>query len=414
MSEKLTSDEIRLLELIAGSFNEKLKKPDRHSADKHHLFSLAVSHAIAPIIYDSLKEELLSEDSLSLENAVMETASKFFKLLFLARDTIGLLDKGGVKVVLLKGASIASLYPTPEYRRSSDVDLLLADPADAPAAAKVLTDAGYRILHDEYEANHHQTWAAPNNHVIELHTTLVEPFDNAALNSYINARYLLSDKDINHIHFMGADLPVFYDDKQALHLMLHMMMDFYRSGFGLKLLCDWVVFWNRDVENKYIETFLEDVDRCGARPFLSVITSSCIRYLGLRSDIGCCLHTEGDHVMYSSGCFCNYLSDELCREFLYDVIDTERNGKPDATRMVAMKKAGFTDLVREYHHQTVLSFPRASKPIITLPVLYLIMLIRFLRNNRQTRGGVSTREIVSESMRRSRMIGRIEDACKDP
>ena len=118
--------------------------------------------------------------------------------------------------------------------------------------------------------------------------------------------------------------------------------------------------------------------------------------------------------MYSVGCFCNYLSDELCREFLYDVIDTERNGKPDATRMVAMKKAGFTDLVREYHHQTVLSFPRASKPIITLPVLYLIMLIRFLRNNRQTRGGVSTREIVSESMRRSRMIGRIEDACKDP
>jgi hypothetical protein len=415
MSVKLTSEEIRLLELIAGSFNENKKCTDHHGADPSRVLNLATCHAIAPIIYDPLKgEELSTDDRAMLESSVMETASKFFKLLFLARDTIRILEEGGVSVILLKGASVASLYPVPEYRRSSDVDLLLADPADVSTAGEILAASGYRLMHDDYEANHHQTWGSPNNHVIELHTTLVEPFDNRSLNSYINTRYLLGGDDIRRLHIMGADLPVFFDDRQALHLMLHMMMDFYRSGFGLKLLCDWVVFWNRILEPKYIETFIKDVRSCHAMAFLSVITSSCIRYLGLKSDKSCSLYIQDDKICYQGGSFCEYLDENICLEFLSDVIDAERHGKPDATRMVAMKKAGLGGLIKEYHHQTVLSFPKASRAIITLPFLYLVMLIRFLKNNRTTRGGISTRDIIDESMKRSRMIKRIEDSCKDP
>ncbi len=43
---------------------------------------------------------------------------------------------------------------------------------------------------------------------------------------------------------MGYRIPVCTRTQEAYYLLVHMLQHFLRAGFGIKLLCDWVVFWN--------------------------------------------------------------------------------------------------------------------------------------------------------------------------
>ncbi|MCR5453336.1 MAG: nucleotidyltransferase family protein [Lachnospiraceae bacterium] len=410
MNNIFSKNEIRLLELITGSFSDNKTEKKAAGYDIKEVFSIALHHGILPVIYKKIKEEDLSgEEREILEASVKTTASDFFNLSMTARRITSLFKKEGINAVILKGASIARFYPVPESRRSKDIDILLADPENVKKAESVLIEAGFKRTEKEYNANHHEVWGTPDNHVLELHTILVEPFDDKGFNDYINKRYILREEDILHEKVLGIELPMLFDDRLAFHLLLHMMMDFYRHGFGLKLLCDWVAFWNRDVKEDQIKNFLSDVEKCGQKGFLSVVTSTCIRYLGLKRENGCTLNIDNDKIIYAGGTFCALADEKICEDFLYDIIDTERNGKPDDERMVAMKNTGFMALVKEFHHQTKLYYPKASKAIITLPVLYVIVFVRFLINNKRVRGGAKLSSIVKEADRRSRLLRRINE-----
>ena len=75
--------------------------------------------------------------------------------------------------------------------------------------------------------------------------------------------------------------------------------------------------------------------------------------------------------------------------------------------MVALRGDGFFDYVREFHHQTVLAFPKLSKTIVLLPGLYLIVLVRFLKNNKTRRGGQSAAAILKDAGRRGRLTKKL-------
>lgn len=59
---------------------------------------------------------------------------------------LGRLDASGVRALVLKGAHLAySRYPSPHLRPHHDVDFLVAE-ADRERAARILLDAGYRLV----------------------------------------------------------------------------------------------------------------------------------------------------------------------------------------------------------------------------------------------------------------------------
>ena len=405
-----TKEEIRLFDLIAESFIN-LRTQDDPDVNMHEIILLAYHHSVLPIIYEPLKKcELSYSDKEIISQNVKEIASGFYRLIFAARDITHRLTEGGVSAVLLKGASVARFYRIPEARRSSDVDILLADPKDIGRTGEILSAAGFRRKKesaDDFEANHHEVWIMQNGTVAEIHTQIVEPFAQTKLNDYLADRFRLGPDDIDIVSVLNFELPVLKDDRQAFHLLEHMVMDFYRTGFGLKLLCDWAVFWNRSIESEMIGRFLKDVRECDQTGFLSVLTSSCIRYLGLKADGSGALSLSGDMVLCEAGDFCRLASDDICREFLMDVLDTERDGKPSHDRMVAMEDTGFWGLIKEFHHQTILNFPKLYKTIVLLPVLYIITLVRFLRNNKKIRGGQKTGEVIKKANERSELVKRI-------
>ena len=99
--------------------------------------------------------------------------------------------------------------------------------------------------------------------------------------------------------------------------------------------------------------------------------------------------------------------EEDCMLFMDEVWESAEFGSEDENRMVMLKGTGFKAYISEFHHQTCINFPRASRVFITWPVLWIYTLVRFIRNNRKVRN-TSLRTVLSATSKRSRRISHLK------
>jgi len=369
----------------AGEDEELFEK-----ADMGLLIQIAKKHKVLPLLYDVLcsgegSRGLSDSWKKQVEDISRRTVKQSYRLLFLTRRLVKEMEEAGLSVLVLKGCGAASLYPVPELRKSGDVDLLVRE-RELEQAAEILAKSGFYVGESQH-ANHHRVYCSPEGIDVELHTMLAEPFRDERLNRCM--RELLPDFFERKVYTdcMGVELPVPMEQHQALQLLLHMLQHFLRSGFGLKLLCDWVVFWNREEARCLTADFLELTEKCHIRDFAETVTRVCMDYLGL----------DGNPEM-GEGC-----SGELSADFLWDVFEAEEFGKADRDRMVIVENRSLGAYLKEFHYQMKMNHPRASKHVLLWPGLWVVTLAVFLNNNRKLNRG-SAREIMRNAGRRSRLV----------
>lgn len=396
-SEGFAPEEKKLLALLKESLTgcrqgEAPALGEETSPDWFLLADMAKRHNVLALLYEPLAGER-AEDAVpgavreTVRNAAVKAAKQSYRLLFLSKFLTDRLKEAQIPVVLLKGAATAGFYPVPEYRKSGDVDLLLLAPERLEQCCDILKASGCRVK-ERQPSLHHVVFCSPEGIEVELHTMLAEPFDNQKMNRYLEEKIPECGKQICRAQRMGVTLPVLQDGYHAYELLLHMLQHFLRSGFGLKLLCDWVVFWNRDVDGQQRELYLSMVEESGLRGFSDMVTRTCFRYLGLSKDAMDLLVAE-----------------EICEEeeFMREILEAEEFGKSGKERMVALRSSSIQDYVRGFHYQMHLNFPRAGKCFLWWPVLWVITLFRFLDNNRKIRK-VSAWEVFRKAGQRGRLI----------
>ena len=171
-----------------------------------------------------------------------------------------------------------------------------------------------------------------------------------------------------------------------------MRQHFLRSGFGLKLLCDWVVFWQYPVEEDEKSTYLRLLEESRVKGFSDLVTQTCVKYLGMPKE----------NVQWM-----NCMTEYPCEEFINEVIEAEEFGKSEVERMVVLQGTGLMDFFKEFHHQMYLNYPKVGKCFLLWPVLWIMTLLRFLRNNKKVRN-TSTGAIIKEAKRRSGLMKQIK------
>lgn len=395
--DKITfsKEEEVLFRLIRQSLfveQEKKDAPELSEEEWKTLVQMAEKHAVLSILYTELCEtcQLPEVWRKKTEAVATKIAMQQYRLLFISKYLAGVLAEQGIPSVILKGVTVGSLYPVPELRKSGDVDLLLMNPADLDRAAMVLESNGC-IVEERQPALHHVCFSVDKGIELELHTMLAEPFDNEKTNVLLQKILQEAGGKTEKKDVMGVELPVLPGAYYAFELLLHMLQHFLRSGFGLKLLCDWVLYWQQEPSEKEKALFLELAERTGIKGFSDMVTMVCVRFLGL----------EEEKIRWM-----NCPSDYPAEEFMREILDAEEFGKSSKDRMVVMRGTGFYDFVREFHHQMRLNFPKAGRCFVLWPVLWGITLFRFLRNNRELRN-TSARKILGEAARRSRMMKKI-------
>lgn len=154
-------------------------------ADMKKVIRLARQHRVLPLLYGALCEDwqgeaLDAEDIKCVESISRTTVRQSYRLLFLTRYLVRILEKAGVPVLVLKGSGVAELYPVPELRKSGDVDVLI--PKDRlEAATKLLAENGFTAKEIQH-ANHHLVFNSGDGIDLELHTMLAEPFRDRGIN----------------------------------------------------------------------------------------------------------------------------------------------------------------------------------------------------------------------------------------
>ena len=390
-------EESCLLEMLRdtlGNGKEVVKDRSKDSVwDWTRLVSMARYHGVLPLLYRTVEQypfvpDWVKEDALgAARRAVMQS----YRLLFLSKYLIERLEAQNIPVALLKGAATASFYREPELRKTGDVDLLLLTPVRLEEACGVLQKCGLNRK-ERQPALHHVVFQTGEGIEIELHTMLAEPFDNSRINRYLEEKLQECAGHVRRADLMGVELPVLDKGFHAYELLLHMLQHFLRSGFGLKLLCDWVMLWRQDTEPADRVLYLRLAEESGVRGFSDMITQVCCVYLGLPEEKVAWMDLSAGYNV---------------REFMTEVLEAQEFGRSAADRMVVPRSTGVRGYAREFHHQMHLNFPRSGRVFLFWPVLWTVTLTRFLRNNRRIRR-VSGWSILKKAGQRSRLLSEME------
>lgn len=396
----LSREEKALCSILKSSLKKETidgkQKEELASVDMDVVLGIAESHRVKPLTYDLLVENhLISEGQRQqIQSSAQVTIRQNYRLLFLIKYILEILKKSQIPALVLKGASVAQYYPTPELRKSGDVDLLLQNREAAEQAAQILQQEGF-VVEDVQLANHHIVCTSPDKIEVELHFMVVEPFDDKEVNEYLNGLIPEFFQTAIMCNIMGVEMLLPGKAYQAFYMLLHMLQHFLRAGFGLKFLCDWAAFWYEPMEAEEKDRLLQMLKESGIGGFARLITQICMRYFAVEPDAMAFL-TEGDEG-----------KEKDMEEFLADVLEGQEFGRASAERMVVLRGTKPMDYVREFHHQMHLSYPQAGKWILCWPVLWIMTLIGFLRRNRTIRG-VSGRAILKKTAQRSRMVEKME------
>lgn len=352
--------------------------------------AIARQHAVLSFLFDVRDVEALSEEmTQTLKQAASITVRSNYRLLFLTKYITEFLEQNGIRAIILKGVATAAYYPVPELRKSGDVDILIPEEDAFLRACELLRQEGFEECEDQ-SALHHMELKNEEGISVEVHKILAEPFESSRINRYLEMILPEYEKNVEINMLWGVKIYQPTEAYHAFYLLIHMLQHFLRAGFGLKFLCDWVVFWNRDISAEEKEIFTRLMKDSGTEGFVTVLTEACVKYLGLRRE-------NVDFLLEKP------ISEKTTESFMAEVFAAGEFGHGTKQRMVAMRGTGIFAYAREFHHQTRLNFPKAGKVFLLWPVLWVWTFWRFFYNNHTVRK-VHGRDILKEAGRRSSLI----------
>lgn len=391
MEHLLNREQLELCRLLSLALHNKALERLSPDVDYARVIAVAESHKVMALLHPVLEHAGLQESIWKIVDRKGEqTVRQSYRLLMLSRYVIGLLKENGIDAILLKGCGTAAWYPVPELRKSGDIDLLFKNEDETRKALQILAQQGFVTTEDQ-PANHHIVCESRDSVSLELHMSLAEPFDSENTNRFLadcQKEYFAHRRVVD---CMGVAFELTSDGYHAFYLLLHMLQHYVRAGFGVKLLCDWVVFWESPLSEEEKKIFLRLTQESGTFGFAVMMTRVCVKYLGLREkQVEFLMQAEPKDVC------------DLTEELMAEIFEAEEFGHSSKDRMVVLRGTGLMDYAREFHHQMKLNYPKAGKIMVLYPVLWIMTLCGFLYRNRTLRK-VSGRQILKKAKKRSQL-----------
>lgn len=250
----MTQDELLLHLIRLGVLNKTFALPYEQSVDWDAMMDQAAEHGVIGFVWDAInklqtdqkppRQQMINWglSAEEVEEAYRQKEKSLLKLVELCRAN-------SIRVLLLKGHGLSRLYPSPEHRYSSDIDIYLF--GDYKKGNTVLANDQYQF------GGRHSMFMFEGtnveNHVTLIHTTtsiqkkieryLESTMDNALLTEY--GYYVLSP--IPNLVFL------------LMHSLSHMDS---RDVISLKNIIDFHIFFSAhrsDIRPKELFSLLEEL-----------------------------------------------------------------------------------------------------------------------------------------------------------
>ena len=153
------------------------------------------------------------------------------------RPILEALREAGVEPLVVKGIVCRQLYPNPDYRFSSDEDVWIP-PEQMEACHRVLSRYGMATP-DPASADYELPYTSKSGALyLEVHKSLFPPESDA----YGDLNRFFAGARSRQI--LAGGVPTMDYTDHLLYLICHAFKHFLHSGFGIRQVCDMIVFAN--------------------------------------------------------------------------------------------------------------------------------------------------------------------------
>lgn len=270
----MTQNFRNLLLLLGNSVNNCnniLKDCDIEGIQK-----LAVSQGVWTLVFPELKKHCDAEkyikefSAIILKNMVKNNYSM---------QAISELERAGFSCVTLKGNAISSLYPKPEYRISSDTDILI-NPDDEAGITMALEKMGYTVKPRKKNDHHFKAYHSVGG-LLEGHISL---FSENTRKFILDGISLRNEPDMR-INFDGHDILTLGVNDGLMYLTAHYIKHLINGGGGIRQMLDLLIYTEHYKDKIDFEKYGQKLKQLRYNKLIDVVKTIGAMYWGFDYDI---------------------------------------------------------------------------------------------------------------------------------
>lgn len=214
------------------------------------VYSCAVKNDILPLLLPAFRSAggVRAENLAAVEKRSRIDAYKETKKALSATKLLNALKANGITVAVLKGIAYKSMYPYPELRKMSDLDLLVPD-GDLEKVYEVAKSVG-SVTNDK--EIHHFTLDSTLN--VEVAKRLYPDKENSLFDEYL-INDDISDDVLLSFAFYNDEFYTLSPTHNVLYCAYHMFKHFVFGGIGARQMCDFALILSKfsdEIDWKYV------------------------------------------------------------------------------------------------------------------------------------------------------------------
>lgn len=215
---------------------------------------------------DNISEEVLNLLRYKVQKSVMTTLSQVVEL----KNLVDAFENAGIKNQPMKGSCMKFMYPSPEMREMSDIDILIAE-EQMDAAGKIMRDMGYTLAQS---IKHHDIYSKKPFMIVEVHRAMYDKTVDGNQYDYFKSfeKAVLIDGKKYTYDFNKED---FY-----VYMIAHMAKHFYAMGCGIRNLVDVYIYlekYGKELDRAYLD---KELQKCGVYEFAVNVEELAYIWLG--------------------------------------------------------------------------------------------------------------------------------------
>ena len=260
--------------LKTALLGEQLAASELTEAQWEQVVALALQHKVLPLVCDAIyalpqlsgTEFLARIRKQSRQQVILQTRKSHDFL-----ELYGTLRAAGVTPLVVKGILCRTLYPRPDHRPSSDEDLLVM-PGQFDLCHRILTEQGMQTqatpaqLEKDYEIPYRSVTSPL---FIELHKYLFPPESEAY--GDLNRFFADAFEDAVQENIDGVPVATLSPTAHLFYLIVHALKHFLHSGFGIRQVCDIILYANARGDQVDWTVLLEQCSQIRAEYFAAAI-----------------------------------------------------------------------------------------------------------------------------------------------
>ena len=255
-------------------------QPELTAEQWAQLLELAQAHKLLPMIFEAGFPGLCRADPTLAAAAKRRVRDQVILQTLRTAEFLELyrkLTEAGATPLVVKGIVCRQLYPKPDHRPSADEDVLIP-PEQLSLCRRVMEDFGMTTTQTDPEAYEFPYRKPGSPLYIELHKHLFPPESDAYgnFNEFFGDPFRLTAAE----EIQGVAVRTMHPCDHMLYLLLHAFKHFLHSGFGIRQICDILLFAHHHSEVIDWEWIRLSCRSVRAEKFAAAVFTIGARHLG--------------------------------------------------------------------------------------------------------------------------------------